>query len=120
MEPQKSLAKILILAAVLSSSSGCAMMFAQDKMPDLRRVAVGAERKTVESELGKPISEARSDIGQPGGKKCVYKLIVRAKPAAETTTANNVADKFVGYETYQYLVIYDRSGHVQQFKELPI
>ena len=119
MELRSTLCRVSLLAACAFMQTGCAVMFAREEMPDLRMVSVGASREAVEAQLGEPISETRSDIGQPGGKKCVYKVLVRAQAPTETSTAETVADKFVGFDTLQFLVIYDRGNRVMQLQQSP-
>lgn len=118
MRLSRSLSRISLLALAILQS-GCAVMFARDEMPNLQVVHIGASRDAVEAQLGEPISEIRSDVGQPGSKRCVYKVIVREKPTQELSTAETFADKFVGFSTIQYLIIYDRSNRVLRLQENP-
>lgn len=117
MELPRSASRLIFLSLFAALQSGCAVLFARNEEPDLRQVSLGASRDTVEAQLGEPIAETRTDIGQPGGRKCVYKVLVRAKAPQKLSTAEKVADQFVGFKTFQYVVIYDRSNHVLQIRE---
>lgn len=93
-------------------------MFARDDMPDMRQVSVGSDRASVEAQLGDPIMDTRSDVGQMGGRKCVYKVLVKDKAGADASTASKVRDSFVGFSTHELMVIYDRNNRVTQVKQL--
>lgn len=108
----------VVLFLCLLHTSGCAMMFARDKMPDMTQVYIGAPRGDVEAQLGDPIMDLRADIGQNGSRKCTYKVLVKNPKEADASTASKIRRSFVGFSTYEVLVIYDRTNHVSQVKEL--
>jgi hypothetical protein len=93
-------------------------MFARDDMPDLGQVVIGAERASIESQLGDPIMNVRTGAGQSGERKCTYKVLVKAKNGDNASAADKVARSFVGFHTYEYQVIYDRGDRAVSVKAL--
>ena len=112
---RKKLVWLLVCLPVISS---CAAIAGRDSLPDLNRLSVGAERVAVEAELGAPISDLRSGPGQEGARRCIYKVAVRTKKLGDQTFANKVADTFVGFDTHQYLVVYDRDNRLLSAEEV--
>lgn len=104
--------RLALLSVLLFAASGCAMMFARERMPDTSKITAGAPRAEVEKEFGPPVSDIPINMGRGAHRKVTYKVLVKNHAERDASTANKVADSFVGFQTFEYLVTYDRSDRV--------
>ena len=119
MEP-KPFARALFILGFLCLFGGCSHLFAREGMPVTDKIVVGAPRAVVESELGAPIAEVANPNGATGFRECIYKVLVKVPLTEGASMGARVRAGMIGFDTYQYRVLYDREGNVVHADELKL
>lgn len=125
--------QVIAIVAVLGATSGCAvgMALSGDTAPDLAACHVGADRRSIEDELGPPVTvETLAD----GGRVCVYDYTIGSEPSPGRAIAHGTMDvltfglwEIVGTpieavrgQRYQMTVVYDADGNAREISTIKV
>jgi hypothetical protein len=123
----------LAVLALLLATSGCAvgMALSGDPAPDLAACRIGADRTSIEDELGPPVTV---DALPDGGTACVYDYTVGNEPSPGRAIAHGTMDvltfalwevvgtpiEAVQGQRYQMTVIYGADGEAREISTIKV